>query len=125
MKMTRRWALIIGALTLVPWAYVIFFLTYLIPTFMSLPQPGTGSQEGFDPHFWALFRIHLGAMLLIFALIAFYIVYLFRTDRVPQDKKALWAVVLILANTLAMPVFWYFYIWRPAPASTSRREGAA
>jgi hypothetical protein len=27
-------------------------------------------------------------------LIAVYIVFLFKTDRVPQDKKALWAAVL-------------------------------
>ncbi len=37
--------------------------------------------------------------------------YLFKTDVVPQDKKALWAVVLFLGNMISMPIFWYLYIW--------------
>jgi hypothetical protein len=47
----------------------------------------------------------------MFGLIAFYIVFLFKTDRVPQDKKALWAAVIFLGNMVAMPVFFYFYVW--------------
>lgn len=55
-------------------------------------------------HFFTLFEI--------FALVAIYIFYLFRTDVVPQDKKALWAVVLFLGNMISMPIFWYLYIWK-------------
>jgi hypothetical protein len=47
----------------------------------------------------------------MFGLIAFYILFLFKTDRVPQDKKALWAAVLLLGNMLAMPVFFFLYVW--------------
>jgi hypothetical protein len=62
------------------------------------------------------FGMHFFTMIVIFALTAFYIVYLFKTDRVAQDKKALWAVVLFLGNMIAFPVFWYLYIWKePAP----------
>lgn len=117
--MSRAWAIIVGVLTLFPWAYLVFFLAYLIPTFMALPQPAGPSVKQVDQYLWALFRIHFAAVLYTLGLIGFYIVYLFRTNRVPTEKKALWAVVLLLANTLAMPVFWYFYIWRPAGASPS------
>jgi hypothetical protein len=48
----------------------------------------------------------------VIALLIFYIVYLFRTDRVASDKKALWAVVLLMGHVVAMPIFWFFYIWR-------------
>ena len=51
-------------------------------------------------------------MLEIIALLVIYVAYLFKTDRVGQDKKALWAVVLLLGNIVAMPVFWYLYIWK-------------
>jgi hypothetical protein len=44
------------------------------------------------------------------ALIAFHIVYLFKTNRVPKDKKALWAAVIFLGNMVAIPVFWYLYV---------------
>jgi hypothetical protein len=42
----------------------------------------------------------------------FYVVYLFKTDRVPVEQKALWATVIILGHMLAMPVFWYLHVWR-------------
>lgn len=62
-------------------------------------------------HFQILFTLHLLTILETMGLLAFYITYIFKTDRIPQDKKALWAVVVFLGNMLAMPVFWYLYIW--------------
>ena len=56
--------------------------------------------------------LHLLTMLEILVLLVIYIVHVFKTDSVPQDKKALWAVVLFLGNMLAMPVYWYLYIWK-------------
>jgi hypothetical protein len=59
-----------------------------------------------------LFILQFLTILLIFGLIAFYLVHIFKTDRVSQDKKALWAVVICLGNAFAMPIYWYLYIWR-------------
>ena len=67
--------------------------------------------------FIAVFLLHFFTILWMFGLLAFYITYLFKTDRVAQDKKALWAVVLFFGNMIAMPVFWYLYIWHE-PIST-------
>jgi hypothetical protein len=47
----------------------------------------------------------------------------FRTDRVPADKKALWAVVLFLGNFFAMPFYWYFYIWPKADDGSRLTSG--
>ena len=58
-----------------------------------------------------IFPLHFLTMLEIIVLLVIYIGHLFRTDRVPQDKKALWAVVLLLGNMIAMPVYWCLYIW--------------
>src|SRR2546430_2615182 len=80
---------------------------------------GPAPPEQFFQEFETIFRIQMLVMALVLALMAFYIVHLFRTDRVPADKKALWAVVLFLGNLLAMPVYWYLYMW---PKAT---EGAA
>jgi hypothetical protein len=44
-------------------------------------------------------------------LLGIYIVNVFKNDRVSKDKKALWVVVLFLGNMIAMPVYWYLYIW--------------
>ena len=75
-----------------------------------------------------IFPLHFLTMLEMMGLMVIYIVHLFKTDRVPQDKKALWAVVLLLGNVLAMPVYWYFYIWKepdfPLPPSRHEEDGS-
>jgi EamA domain-containing membrane protein RarD len=58
-----------------------------------------------------------------FALLAIYVRLLFKTERVPTDKKTLWAVVLFLGNMLAMPVFWYLYVWREPESEAKRTAG--
>jgi type VI protein secretion system component VasK len=80
-----------------------------------------------------LFVLHISTIALIFALIASYVVYLFRTNHVPKDRKALWAVVLFMGGIFAMPVFWFIYVWKPLRMSrlaeqsvqSDRREEAA
>ncbi len=62
--------------------------------------------------FLIILPLHLLTMLSVLALTVFYIVNVFRNDRVEKDKKALWAVVIFLGHVIAMPVYWYFYIWR-------------
>jgi hypothetical protein len=55
--------------------------------------------------------LHFLTMFEIAVLLVIYIRHVFKTDRVPQDKKSLWAVVLFLGNVVAMPIYWYLYIW--------------
>src|ERR1700741_863120 len=97
--------LLAGVATLLPWAYMLYFFNQMSP----LPSPQSISTEEFH----RFFRIHLMVTFIIFAILAGFIIYLFRTDRVPQSKKALWAVVLFMGNMVSMPVFWYLYV-RPA-----------
>ncbi|NLG84554.1 MAG: hypothetical protein GX493_08130 [Firmicutes bacterium] len=50
-----------------------------------------------------------------------YIVNVFNTDLVDKDKKALWAVVLFFGNIIAMPIYWYLYIWREPKVAQQTR----
>ena len=62
---------------------------------------------------WAIIiPLHLLTMLLIFGLITFYIVNVFRNERIKPDMKAVWAIVLFMGSMFAMPVYWYRFIWR-------------
>ena len=54
----------------------------------------------------------LYSYLLLVGLWVFYLIYLFRTRNIPKEKKGLWLAVLFFANILAMPFFWYVYVWR-------------
>ncbi len=64
--------------------------------------------------FAVIFALHFLTMLFILALTIFYIVDIFRNNRVEKDKKALWAIVIFMGNAIAMPIYWYLYIWKEA-----------
>ena len=75
----------------------------------------SGPHAGPPPLFMLLFAGHFLTILLTFGLLVIYMIHLFRSDRVAQDKKALWAVVLFMGNMVAMPVYFYFYVWKDPP----------
>ena len=86
-------------------------------------EPGTGPP----PMIALIFPLHILTMLIIAALTAFYIVNVFRNERVDKDKKVLWAVVLFMGSVMAMPVYWYLYIWKeglPAAATAPGQLGS-
>jgi len=114
MQLSRPLKLTIGALTIWPLAYMFLFFAFVAGTmlWMSLvPKGGPPHSPGVPVAFLVVFAAHFATILLTFGLIAFYIVYLFKTDRVQQDKKALWAAVLFLGGFVAMPVFFFLYVW--------------
>lgn len=109
--MTRGRAIALGLFTLWPFVYAVLFMSSIL--FFVVADIATAVSPAESPDaFLLIFPLHLLTMLEILVLQVIYVVYLFGTDRVRQDKKALWAAVLILGNMIAMPVFWYLYVWR-------------
>jgi hypothetical protein len=111
--LTRPLKLILAALTLWPIAYLFLFLAFALTAVFWMGRSGSSATGHSGPPlaFLLLFAAHILTIFLIFALVAFYVVFLFKTDRVRQDKKALWAAVLFLGHMVAMPVFFYIYVW--------------
>ena len=72
--------LIVGALTLLPIVHMVYFFVSVMSSL--------GARHGGLDDLDLLFRLHLGTMLLTFVLMIFYIVFLFRTSRVPQCQTA-------------------------------------
>lgn len=100
------------------------FLRILFSSILFMPSPG-GEESG-PPFFFAVFiALHLFTMLWLMGLTVFYMVNVFRNDRVDKDKKVLWAVVIFMGNMIAMPIYWYLYIWKEVPAGTSDLENDA
>jgi hypothetical protein len=118
MRLNRPVALLVALLTLAPWGYFAFFISHVMATFPAFANAEPPPDQFFRD-FNTILRLHMTEMALVLLLMGFYIVHLFRSERVPGDKKALWGVVLFLGNLLAMPVYWYLYMW---PRAT---EGAA
>lgn len=89
--------LLIGLITIIPFIYtVIFFLNF--------------SNDIMD--FDLMHKLHLGTMALIVGLLTFYISNVFRTDRIPNEKKTMWLIVIFFGHIIAMIIYWYLYIWK-------------
>lgn len=85
-------------------------------------ETGSTTPTLFPIGFIALFIVHMFTILLILALMAFYIVQVVRTDQLDQTMKILWTILICMVAMGAMPVYWYLYIWHEptnaAPAAT-------
>ncbi|MCA9031946.1 MAG: hypothetical protein KDA69_12305 [Planctomycetaceae bacterium] len=105
---SKSTAVFAGVLTILPWFYGFFFFAVVLW--------GLASSHGQPPvaMFAILFMSHICMMMLSLGLIVFYMIHLFSTDFVPKDQKPLWAVLLLVGGLLAMPIYWFFYIWKPA-----------
>src|SRR5689334_17536124 len=113
--MSKTLKLLLGLVTLWPFAYLILFFITIFSFFLFTVGSGPGS--GPPPVIAFIFPLHLLTMLIVMALMVFYIVDVFRNNQVEKDKKTLWAVVLFMGNMIAMPIYWYIYIWKAIPAT--------
>ena len=101
--------------TIWPFVYTLLFLGVIVLSFSNV-MGGSGSWLAM------IIPIHVLTMLLSFGLMAFYIVNVFRNDRVNKDMKLLWVVVLFMGGLIAMPIYWYLYIWPASPASSDHLQ---
>jgi hypothetical protein len=115
--MSRGKAITLAVFTVWPIVYMLIFMSAIFGM-MIAELAGRGHSSGPPTLIMIIFPLHFLTMIEIFVLLAIYIVDVFKTDRVPQDKKALWAVVLFLGNMIAMPIYWYLYIWRERKQTT-------
>lgn len=102
---------VLGIATLWPLVYLFIFIGFAFYTILTVTphaEVGRGPPAGLV----AIFILHGITMLWMIGLIAIYIYDVFHNDSVDKDKKALWAVVLFCANMIAMPIYWYIYLWR-------------
>jgi hypothetical protein len=96
--------------TLWPLVYMLIFMGFVFSMVLrgnSQAKVGGELPSGVI----AIFVLHGITIVWLWVLLAIYIYNVFHNDRVGKDKKALWAVVLFLGNMIAMPIYWYLYVW--------------
>jgi hypothetical protein len=113
--MKKSSKILLALATIWPFFYMILFMGVVVSSFFM-----GGNEPGF---IWAVvIPLHILTMLSIMGLTIFYMVNVFRNDRVNKDMKVLWAVVIFMGSIIAMPIYWYLYIWRDAPSSSIGNE---
>ena len=122
--MSKPLKIILGVVTMWPLIYILIFMTFWFYMVLGIASQAQERPSGAIPSwFLAIFVMHGITMLVIFALLTIYIINVFTNDRVAKDKKALWAVVLFLGNAIAMPIYWYFYIWPSNNSAQASQSG--
>ncbi len=109
-RTAATWGL--GALTVLPLAYVVFFICLMVVTNPNGSDNGQLDLPFADSVLWTM---HGAAMLLILVLAAVYVRDSFRNPRVPDERRNYWVSSLLLGNAITMPYYWWVYV-RPLSA---------
>lgn len=122
--MTTRTKIALALATLLPGVYFIFFIAVVVSlVYYAAVTRGSPPQSLID-RFWMMMLLHVLTTIWTVGLSIIYTLNIFRNDRVTPDRKPLWAVAIFLGHSVAMPIYWYRYIWpqdtRPAPGRSAR-----
>jgi len=99
--------------TLLPLVYMIFFIMFVFfMVFFLAPHWEASSIEGPPSLFFIIFPVHFLIILLIWGLVIFYIVNVYKSNKVPKQQRVLWVFLLIFGGIIAMLFYWYLYIWK-------------
>lgn len=110
--------LLIGFIAIWPFIYLPLFMISIFSTIAM-----SSETESFPTALVWIFPIHFLTIIASLVVMGLCIYDVFTNDRIKGDKKALWGVVLLLGGMLALPFYWYIYIWKaPLPASRSKKR---
>lgn len=108
--MSQSKKIALGIATIWPILYmVLFFFVIFSQIVLSFSR---GPFDGPPFGFLLIFPLHFLTMILMFVLLFIYIRDVIKSERIAPENKALWAIVLFLGNFIAMPIYWYFFIWK-------------
>jgi hypothetical protein len=74
-----------------------------------LPLPiALGTGVGFI----ALMVVHFATIIVMMAVLPFYIVLAVKNEQMDQNMRIVWIVLFCMIGFLANPVYWYLHVWR-------------
>jgi hypothetical protein len=115
MPRNRSFAYTLLILTLIPWVVWGIIVVILIqnPNDPAVLEPT--SDEPLPSWIWAIVLVTW----LTIGLMIYYIVHLYKWSGLSGLQRALWLALLVFANFLAMPFYWYNYVWSKRDAEAA------
>ena len=112
MRIGKSLSIFIAVLTVAPFLYFVLFAAFLF----SAMAKGFNHGQQAPPFLPYLMVVHLGCMLLMFALMAFYIVHIFKNPALPDTRRILWVIVIFMGSVVGAPIYWWLYL-RPGTST--------
>lgn len=106
-------SLLLGA-TVWPVLYIVGFFGFILWTMAFIaggPQAGPPPMPGF----FVLFALHLLTMLTLLGLLAIYVILALKNEALDQNGRILWAIFMCVGGLIAMPIYFFKYVWPSAP----------
>lgn len=105
---------VLGFATIWPLLFFIIFMLFIVSLFINPPFDNVAPGETVEipTDFIVMIVLNVATSLLSLGLMIFYIVHVVKSDELTKDRKVLWAVGLLLATPIVMPIYFYIYFWR-------------
>jgi hypothetical protein len=98
---------VIGILCHIPGLYMLIFMGFMV----WMITHSFGKDQGGPPLTFIIMMIcHLLVMLLIFALLAFFVIWLLKGSSMNQESKIIWALATFFLGPIAMPILYWLYL---------------
>ena len=108
-KQKKVW---LGIASVIPLVLMLAYLVLVVVNFATMDYDAY-YEEDEPTWFWIVTFGFIGLSILSsWAMLAYYIVWLFRIEPADDSKKTLWIVLLLMLQGLALPIFWFLFIWR-------------
>ncbi len=113
MNVSKTPAIILGILTFLPFLGLLAIFALVVFEIIIL----LFSDTPFNLFLYLSYLNYIvpilsGFLIIYVGLGIFYFVHIIQNKFLDREKKILWVVVLISLNGLAMPFYWYMYLWK-------------
>lgn len=112
-------------------AYPLIFMCVWLVSFVGMSVPIMAAESGGEPSaapllFFPLFAVvallHFGTILLLVGLEVFYLIHVIKNDKADDAARILLGVGNFFLPFVAMPVYYYAYIWRETPPAWAAKK---
>ena len=110
MNLTRKQKIILGVLTLWPPLYILIFIANVVGMIVA-SSSNTNVTISIMSVAW-IFPLHFLTIILVLALMVFYILYIVRSDTIPEEHRIVWLIAVIIVSIPAMIIFWFMHFWK-------------